>query len=195
MRDIFLPIPYRRNRPWRTSPSQPREAGLQQYPELGTEPVDYEDSISPSTTSSSARPSSGDLAQRRSGGAVPAHGQLLHQGARRGGDIGGGGAGQGQRGAGVPQHLPAPGNKLVWTDYPRVETSGSFRQFTCKYHGWRYDLDGSLNFVQQESEFFDLDKTTTAWCRSGARCGGVHLREPRRRRHTAAATWGSSARA
>ena len=50
------------------------------------------------------------------------------------------------------------GNKLVWDDYPQEETSGTCRQFTCKYHAWRYDLDGSLNFVQQESEFFDLDK-------------------------------------
>jgi len=50
------------------------------------------------------------------------------------------------------------GNKLVWDDYPQEETSGSCRQFTCKYHAWRYDLDGSLDFVQQESEFFDLDK-------------------------------------
>jgi phenylpropionate dioxygenase-like ring-hydroxylating dioxygenase large terminal subunit len=50
------------------------------------------------------------------------------------------------------------GNKLVWDDYPNEETSGMCRQFTCKYHAWRYDLDGSLNFVQQESEFFDLDK-------------------------------------
>src|SRR5262249_4379662 len=51
------------------------------------------------------------------------------------------------------------GNKLVWQDFPREETSGFCRQFTCKYHGWRYNLDGSLNFVQQESEFFDLDKS------------------------------------
>ena len=50
------------------------------------------------------------------------------------------------------------GNKLVWDDYPHEETSGTCRLFTCKYHGWRYDLDGSLTFVQQESEFFDLDK-------------------------------------
>ena len=50
------------------------------------------------------------------------------------------------------------GNKLVWNDYPREETSGTCRQFTCKYHGWRYDLDGELTFVQQEGEFFDLDK-------------------------------------
>jgi phenylpropionate dioxygenase-like ring-hydroxylating dioxygenase large terminal subunit len=50
------------------------------------------------------------------------------------------------------------GNKLVWQDYPREETAGTCRQFTCKYHGWRYDLEGALTFVQQESEFFDLDR-------------------------------------
>ncbi|HET6949445.1 MAG TPA: aromatic ring-hydroxylating dioxygenase subunit alpha [Acidimicrobiales bacterium] len=50
------------------------------------------------------------------------------------------------------------GNKLVWNDEPREETQGVCRQFTCKYHGWRYGLDGALTFVQQEGEFFDLDK-------------------------------------
>ncbi|RAY16930.1 aromatic ring-hydroxylating dioxygenase subunit alpha [Actinomadura craniellae] len=50
------------------------------------------------------------------------------------------------------------GNKLVWDEFPGEETSGFCRQFTCKYHGWRYGLDGALNFVQQEGEFFDLDK-------------------------------------
>ena len=50
------------------------------------------------------------------------------------------------------------GNKLVWQDYPQEETSGTCRQFTCKYHGWRYALDGECTFVQQEAEFFDLDK-------------------------------------
>ena len=49
------------------------------------------------------------------------------------------------------------GNKLVWDEIPREEVSGVCRQFTCKYHGWRYGLDGALNFVQQEGEFFDLD--------------------------------------
>ncbi|MGZ5372486.1 MAG: aromatic ring-hydroxylating oxygenase subunit alpha [Aeromicrobium sp.] len=52
------------------------------------------------------------------------------------------------------------GNKLVWDDYPKEETAGSCRQFTCKYHAWRYNLDGSLSFVQQEDEFFDLDKSS-----------------------------------
>ncbi|WP_024805813.1 aromatic ring-hydroxylating dioxygenase subunit alpha [Nocardia sp. BMG51109] len=50
------------------------------------------------------------------------------------------------------------GNKLMWNEIPREEVSGVCRQFTCKYHGWRYGLDGGLNFVQQEGEFFELDK-------------------------------------
>ncbi|MCX4092925.1 aromatic ring-hydroxylating oxygenase subunit alpha [Nocardia sp. alder85J] len=50
------------------------------------------------------------------------------------------------------------GNKLVWNDYPGKEVAGSCRQFTCKYHAWRYSLEGELTFVQQEQEFFDLDK-------------------------------------
>jgi phenylpropionate dioxygenase-like ring-hydroxylating dioxygenase large terminal subunit len=51
------------------------------------------------------------------------------------------------------------GNKLVWNDFPGEETAGSCRQFTCKYHAWRYSLDGELTFVQQEGEFFDIDKS------------------------------------
>jgi phenylpropionate dioxygenase-like ring-hydroxylating dioxygenase large terminal subunit len=51
------------------------------------------------------------------------------------------------------------GNKLVWNDFPQEEVNGSCRQFTCKYHGWRYGLEGQLTFVQQEGEFFDLDKS------------------------------------
>ena len=50
------------------------------------------------------------------------------------------------------------GNKLVWNDYPGEEVSGSCRQFVCKYHAWRYDLQGNLTFIQQEQEFFDIDK-------------------------------------
>ena len=50
------------------------------------------------------------------------------------------------------------GNKLVWQDYPDEEVNGTCRQFQCKYHGWRYSLEGDLTFVQQEAEFFDLDK-------------------------------------
>jgi phenylpropionate dioxygenase-like ring-hydroxylating dioxygenase large terminal subunit len=51
------------------------------------------------------------------------------------------------------------GNKLVWNDFPHEETAGTCRQFTCKYHAWRYSLDGELTFIQQEGEFFDVDKS------------------------------------
>ena len=47
------------------------------------------------------------------------------------------------------------GNKVVWQEHPQEESSGSCRQFACKYHGWRYGLDGC---VTHEAEFFDLDK-------------------------------------
>jgi len=50
------------------------------------------------------------------------------------------------------------GNKLVWTDDPRVETKGNCRQFSCKYHGWKYDLDGACSSILQEGEFFGIDK-------------------------------------
>jgi len=50
------------------------------------------------------------------------------------------------------------GNRLMWNDFPGEETEGFCRQFVCKYHGWRYGLDGALTFIQQESEFFDVDK-------------------------------------
>jgi phenylpropionate dioxygenase-like ring-hydroxylating dioxygenase large terminal subunit len=50
------------------------------------------------------------------------------------------------------------GNKVVWQDYPGRETSGACRQFTCKYHGWRYGLDGKVAHVTNAGEFFDLDQ-------------------------------------
>ena len=63
------------------------------------------------------------------------------------------------------------GNKLVWNDYPKEETSGTTRQFVCKYHAWRYDLDGACSFVQQEQEFFDLDKEDYGLVRCTATSG------------------------
>ena len=129
-------------------------------PRAGHGPVNYEDSISPEFYELERKAifnrtwlNVGRVEQ------VPRAGQLLHQGARRRAgtsvivvrDKDGGVRGFHN----ICRHR---GNKLVWNDYPNEETSGTCRQFTCKYHGWRYDLDGSLTFVQQESEFFDLDK-------------------------------------
>ena len=51
------------------------------------------------------------------------------------------------------------GNKLVWQDYPREETAGTCRQFHMQVP--RVALLASkatCTFVQQEDEFFDLDK-------------------------------------
>ena len=48
------------------------------------------------------------VAERRPGGAAPAQGELLHQGARGRQHVGRDRAGHGRRGTGVPQHLPAP---------------------------------------------------------------------------------------
>ncbi len=49
------------------------------------------------------------------------------------------------------------GNKVVWQEHPQQETQGTCREFACKYHGWRYGLDGRVTHVTNEQEFFDLD--------------------------------------
>lgn len=49
------------------------------------------------------------------------------------------------------------GNQLVWDEVPQNEVSGSCRQFTCKYHGWRYALDGEIAYVHNAPEFGTLD--------------------------------------
>jgi Rieske 2Fe-2S family protein len=51
------------------------------------------------------------------------------------------------------------GNKLVWSTTPTQEACGVGRQFACKYHGWRYGLDGGCTYVHQEDEFFGIDKS------------------------------------
>jgi phenylpropionate dioxygenase-like ring-hydroxylating dioxygenase large terminal subunit len=133
------------------------------YPELGTAPVDYEDSISPEWyerecaaifrrgwlnvgrvellprvgsyfTKVIAAALASVVVVRDNDGCVRAfHNMCRHR-----------------------------GNMLVWQDDPTREVHGACRQFTCKYHGWRYGLDGTVAFVQQESEFFNLDKSDYA---------------------------------
>ncbi|MFZ0227768.1 MAG: Rieske (2Fe-2S) protein, partial [Mycobacterium sp.] len=134
----------------------------QNYPELGTAPVDYTDSIDPAFFEAEREaifkrtwlnvgrverlprtgsyftkelPSAGKgisviLVKTKDGSVKAFHNVCRHR-----------------------------GNKLVWNDFPQEETSGTCRQFTCKYHAWRYNLDGDLTFIQQEDEFFDVDKS------------------------------------
>jgi glycine betaine catabolism A len=140
-------------------PKPPEGSWTQHYPELGTGPVSYEDSISPAFYELER-----EAIFRRAWlnvGRVellPRNGSYftkeLHV-AKTSIIVVRDMQGRVRAFHNICRHR---GNKLVWNDYPREETSGTCRQFTCKYHGWRYDLEGALTFVQQESEFFDLDK-------------------------------------
>ena len=137
------------------------EAGswTEQYPELGTAPVSYEDSISPAYYEVER-----EAVFKHSWLNVGRVEQLPRKGAYFTKEIDAartsvivvrGTDGEVRAFHNICRHR---GNKLLWTDYPTEDVEGTCRQFTCKYHGWRYDLEGSLTFVQQESEFFDLDK-------------------------------------
>ncbi len=130
------------------------------FPELGTEPVSYEDSISPEHYELER-----DAIFSRSWLNVGRIEQLPRAGsyftkeidaARTSVVVARGTDGEVRAFHNICRHR---GNKLVWEDYPGEEVDGTCRQFTCKYHGWRYWLDGGLNFIQQESEFFDLDRS------------------------------------
>jgi phenylpropionate dioxygenase-like ring-hydroxylating dioxygenase large terminal subunit len=130
------------------------------HPELGTGPVSYEDSISPEHYELER-----EAIFRRTWLNVGRIEQLPRTGsyftreldaARTSVVVVKGPDGEVRAFHNICRHR---GNKLVWNDFPAEETAGSCRQFTCKYHGWRYGLDGDLTFVQQESEFFDLDKS------------------------------------
>ena len=60
--------------------------------------------------------------------------------------------------------------------------AGSCRQFVCKYHGWKYDLDGACTFVQQEERVLrPRQGRLRPRARALRRVGRVHLREPRPR--------------
>ena len=131
----------------------------EQYPELGTGPVDYTDSIDPAYYEAERAaifrrtwlnvgrverlPRTGSYFTREL--AVVGTSLVIVKGAD----------GEVRAFHNICRHR---GNKLVWNDFPGEETAGSCRQFTCKYHAWRYSLDGELTFIQQEGEFFDLDK-------------------------------------
>ena len=79
------------------------------YPELGTEPVSYEDSISPEFYELE-REAIFKRAWLNVGRVelLPRNGQLLHQGAPGRQDVDHRRARHGRRGARVPQHLPPP---------------------------------------------------------------------------------------
>jgi phenylpropionate dioxygenase-like ring-hydroxylating dioxygenase large terminal subunit len=130
------------------------------YPELGTSPVDYRDSVDPAYYEAEREaifkrtwlnvgrverlPRTGSYFTREL--AVAGTSLILVRGKD----------GQIRAFHNICRHR---GNKLVWNDFPAEETAGTCRQFTCKYHAWRYGLDGELTFIQQEEEFFGVDKS------------------------------------
>src|SRR5207245_10722942 len=132
----------------------------QHYPELGTAPVDYSDSIDPARYEAEREaifkrtwlnvgrverlPKTGSYFTREL--AVAGTSLIIVRGRDS----------QVRAFHNICRHR---GNKLVWNDFPREETAGTCRQFTCKYHGWRYGLDGENTFIQQEKEFFGVDKS------------------------------------
>ncbi len=129
------------------------------YPDLGTEPVSYEDSISPEIYQLER-----EAIFKRAWLNVGRVEQLKRKGSYFTKELGVANTsviivrdmdGQVRAFHNICRHR---GNKLVWTDFPREESSGNARQFVCKYHGWKYELDGACAFVQQEGEFFDFDK-------------------------------------
>ena len=129
------------------------------YPELGTAPVDYTDSVDPEFYEAEQ-----DAVFRKCWLNVGRIEQVPRKGSYFTKEIDAAGtsiivvrAGEDRINAfhNICRHR---GNKLVWNEHPGDETSGMCRQFECKYHAWRFDLEGELTFVQQEGEFFDLDK-------------------------------------
>src|SRR6516225_9914593 len=129
-------------------PKPPEGTWTGHYPELGTGPVSYEDSISPEfhelereAIFKRAWLNVGRIEQ------LPRHGSFFTK------EIPAADTSivvvrDGEQVRAFHNICRHRGNKLVWTDYPREETSGVCRNFTCKYHGWRYTLEGELTSVQ-----------------------------------------------
>jgi len=52
---------------------------------------------------------------------------------------------------------PHRGNKLVWQDDPFRETQGTTPLLRCRFHGWQFDLDGSLIKPSRQDLLLDFD--------------------------------------
>jgi phenylpropionate dioxygenase-like ring-hydroxylating dioxygenase large terminal subunit len=141
-------------------PKPPEGSWTEHYPELGTAPVDYNDSIDPAYYEAERRAifRRSWLNVGRAEQVPKAGGYFTKELAVAGTSliIVRGRDGQIRAFHNLCRHR---GNKLVWNDYPGEEVQGTCRQFTCKYHAWRYSIEGDLTFIQQEPEFFDVDKS------------------------------------
>ena len=51
---------------------------------------------------------------------------------------------------------PHRGNKLLWSDDPFQEHSGTVRVMQCRFHGWRFRTDGSLIATSRKDLLLDF---------------------------------------
>ncbi|HEY9312479.1 aromatic ring-hydroxylating dioxygenase subunit alpha [Williamsia sp.] len=141
-------------------PKPPEGSWTEHYPELGTAPVSYEDSISPeiyelerAAIFKRAWLNVGRVEQAPEAGSyytkeiVAADASIV---VVRGHD---------ERVRAFHNICRHRGDKLVWNDFPDRETQGSGSELVGKRSGWRYDLDGALTFVPHESDYLDFDKS------------------------------------
>ncbi len=52
---------------------------------------------------------------------------------------------------------PHRGNKMLWEDDPFQEVPGRAPLLYCRFHGWRYKLDGSLHSATRKDLLLDFD--------------------------------------
>ena len=52
---------------------------------------------------------------------------------------------------------PHRGNKMLWEDDPFQEVQGRAPLLYCRFHGWRYNLDGSLHSATRKDLLLDFD--------------------------------------
>src|SRR3546814_20934857 len=52
---------------------------------------------------------------------------------------------------------PHRGNKLLWRDDPFEEIQGQAPLLYCRFHGWRYELDGQLVAPTRKDLLLDFD--------------------------------------
>ena len=83
---------------------------------------------------------------------------------------------------------PHRGNKLVWRDDPFQEVQGQAPLFFCRFHGWRYELDGSLIAPTRKDLLLDFDADELPRPADPVRgVGRLHLHQPQSGQYRAAA--------
>ena len=55
---------------------------------------------------------------------------------------------------------PHRGNKLMWRDDPFQEMQGQGSMLYCRFHGWKYNLDGSLIAPTRKDLLLDFDASS-----------------------------------